>query len=251
MKFGKLAVAFLAGARPDILTNIGTYAKSNIDVRLYDMKAPGGRAAVWFNYADAKGGTQQNGTIIPSADGFGLGFRHTRTEFHGGYNEFSVGYAKGAASNLSTSLDDPTRFLKHTERLLFQENFLIQPHPKFAIMPLFIYQRSRDGIPHDSPAQWYSFGARPEFFFTNHVSLALEPGFDLVTSGNGLYSGWLRKFTIAPQIGAGREFFSRPVLRLFVTYANWSDGLRGFVGGVPHANRTSGLTYGVQTETWW
>ena len=251
VKFAKLAVAFLAGARPDIVTNIGTYAKSNIDVRLYDMKAPGGRAALWFNYAFAKGGTQQNGTVIPSADGFGLGFRHTRTEFHGGYNELSVGYAKGAASNFSTSLDDPTRFLKHTERLVLQENFLIQPNPKFAIMPLFIYQRSRDGKPQDSPGQWYSFGARPQFFFTNHVSLALEPGFDRVTASNGFYSGWLRKFTIAPQIGAGREFFSRPVLRLFVTYANWSDGLRGFVGGIPYARRTSGLTYGVQTETWW
>jgi maltoporin len=251
VKIAKLAVAFLAGARPDIVTNTGTYAKSNIDVRLYDMKAPGGRAALWFNYTVAKGGTQQNGTVIPSTDGLGLGFRHTRTEFHGGYNEFSVGYSKGAASNLNTALDDPTRFLKHAEKLLIQENFLIQPNPKFAIMPLFIYQRSRDGNPSDGPAQWYSFGARPQFFFTDHVSLALEPGFDRVTAGNGLYRGWLRKFTIAPQIGAGRQFFSRPVLRLYVTYANWPDGLRGFVGGAPYANRTSGLAYGVQVETWW
>lgn len=251
VKVGKLAVAFLAGARPDIVTNIGNYAKSNIDVRLYDIKAPEGRAALWFDYADAKGGTQQNGAVIFTTDGWGFGFRHTRTEFHGGYNELSVAYAKGAASNFSTSLDDPTRFLRHTEKLLVQENFLIQPTGKFAIMPLFIYQRSRDGMAHDSPAQWYSFGARPEFFLTNHVSLALEPGFDRVTASNGTYSGWLRKFTIAPQIGAGREFFSRPVLRVFLTYADWSDGLRGLVGGVPYANRTSGLTYGVQTETWW
>src|SRR5262249_49860097 len=150
-------------------------AKSNIDVRLYDMKAPAGRAAVWFDYAFAKGGTQQNGSVIPTTDGWGFGFRHSRTEFHGGFNELSVGYGKGAASNLSASLDDPTPFLKHKERLLVQENFLIQPNQKFAIMPLFIYQRSRDGVPHHGPAQWYSFGARPEFFFTNHVSLALEP----------------------------------------------------------------------------
>jgi len=115
VKFAKLSLAFLAGARPDIVTNIGTYAKSNIDVRLYDMKAPGGRGAVWFNYAVAKGGTQQNGTLIPSANGFGVGFRHTRTEFHGGFDELSVGYSKGGASNLSTSLDDPNPFLKHTE----------------------------------------------------------------------------------------------------------------------------------------
>jgi maltoporin len=251
VKFAKLSLAFLAGARPDIVTNIGAYAKSNIDVRLYDMKAPAGRAAVWFNYAVAKGGTQQNGAVIPSANGFGVGFRHTRTEFHGGFNEFSVGYSKGAASNLSTSLDDPTPFLKHTEKLLIQENFLIQPNSKFAIMPLFIYQRSRDGNPQHGPAQWYSLGARPQFFFTDHISLALEPGFDRVTAGDGLYGGWLRKFTIAPQIAAGREFFSRPALRLFATYANWSDGLRGFIGGVPYANKTSGLTYGVQVETWW
>src|SRR5215831_20504557 len=116
VKVGKLALAFLAGARPDIASNIGTYAKSNIDVRLYDMKVPAGRAAVWFNYAFAKGGTQ-NGSVIPTTDGWGVGFRHTRTEFHGGFNEISVGYGKGAASNFSASLDDPTAFLKNSERL--------------------------------------------------------------------------------------------------------------------------------------
>jgi maltoporin len=251
VKIGKASVAFLAGARPDIALNIGNYAKSNLDVRLYDVKVPAGRGAVWFDYADAKGGAQQNGTVVPTTDGWGIGFRHTRTEFYGGFNELSVGYAKGAASNFSASLEDPTPYLKHTETLLAQENFLIQPSQKFVIMPLFIYERSRDGVPKDGPAQWYSFGARPEFFFTNHVSLAVEPGFDRVTSSNGTYRGWLRKVTIAPQIGAGREFFSRPVLRIFMTYADWSDGLRGYVGGVPYENKTSGLTYGVQAETWW
>jgi maltoporin len=52
-------------------------------------------------------------------------------------------------------------------------------------------------------------------------------------------------------VGAGRKFFSRPVLRLFATYANWSNGLRGFVGGVPFQDRKNGFTYGVQAETWW
>src|SRR5208283_4463776 len=49
-----------------------------------------------------------------------------------------------------------------------------------------------------------------------------EGGFDYTHSASGLYDGWLRKFTIAPQIGAGRKFFSRPVLRAFLTYASWS-----------------------------
>ena len=63
------------------------------------------------------------------------------------------------------------------------------------------------------------------YFFTDHLSLAFEAGLDRTRAANGQYEGWLRKFTIAPQIGAGRKFFSRPVLRVFLTYATWSDGL--------------------------
>jgi maltoporin len=68
---------------------------------------------------------------------------------------------------------------------------------------------------------------------------------------NGPVEGWLRKYTIAPQIGAGRKFFSRPQLRTFFTYADWSNGYRGLVNGVPYKNKTAGLSYGVQAETWW
>jgi hypothetical protein len=32
------------------------------------------------------------------------------------------------------------------------------------------------------------------YFFTDHVSLAFEGGFDRVWSGQHLYDGWLRKF---------------------------------------------------------
>src|SRR5215471_14320327 len=50
VRFGKLALAYLSGARPDITTEDGNYAKSNVDVRLYDVKAPGGTAALWFDF---------------------------------------------------------------------------------------------------------------------------------------------------------------------------------------------------------
>src|SRR6187200_132888 len=43
---GKMAVAYLAGARPDVSTQNGTYIKSNIDVRLYDVK---GAAGIWVD----------------------------------------------------------------------------------------------------------------------------------------------------------------------------------------------------------
>ena len=76
---GKLAVSYLAGARPDILTQYGAYAKSNIDVRLYGLKGPAGLWAGWFNYAISKGGEQTStGAIIPTANGYAFGLRHQK-----------------------------------------------------------------------------------------------------------------------------------------------------------------------------
>ena len=255
---GKLAVGYLAGARPDIQTANGNYVKSNIDVRFYDVKAPGGTLAGWFDFANSRGGTTAGGQVIPTSNGYAFGIRHQRLEWHGGYHLFGIQYGTGPASNFSTSIDDPTRFVNSTARFLLTEQVLFQPNDKFAIMPIFILQRTKGGNPQHGWDQWVSFGARPEVFFTKYLSLAFEGGFDHTHSSTGQFDGWLRKFTIAPQIGAGRKFFSRPVLRAFLTYADWSDGLRGFVGGIPFQNRTNpfqnrtnGLTYGVQAETWW
>ena len=254
---GKMAVAFLAGARPDIVTQNGNLAKSNIDVRFYDLKGPLGLWAGWFDFAREKGGTVQGTrTVLPTSNGYAFGLRHQRLEWHGGFHSLSIQYGTGAASNFSsngsgTVVADPNPYLNSTAQLLATEQVLIQANDRFAIMPIFVYQRSKDGNPAHGWDQWVSFGARPEIFLTKHVALAFEGGFDHTHSGSGGYDGWLRKFTIAPELKAGNKFFSRPALRAFLTYGDWSDGLRGFVGGVPFANKTNGFTYGLQAEHWW
>ncbi len=254
---GKLAFSYLAGARPDVVTQNGNLEKSNFDARFYDLKGPAGLWGAWFNFATSKGGKTPAGTTIPTTNGYAVGLRHQRLEWHGGYHAFSIQFGTGAASDFNTLVEDSTPFRRNSERLLITEHLLLQPDDRFAIMPIFIFQRQRDGVPGHGFNDWASFGVRPEVFFTKYLSLAFESGFDhtdgFVTTQNGdtHLEGWLRKFTIAPQIGAGRQFFSRPVLRLFLTYANWSNGFRGYVGGIPFEDRTSGLTYGVQAETWW
>jgi maltoporin len=250
VRIGKLAVGYLAGSRPDLIFDEGNPAKNNLDVRLYDMKGPIGTWSGWFDFATSKGGKTTAGPVIPTTSGYAFGLRHQRLEWHGGFHAFGIQYGTGAASNYSTSIDDPTPYLRSSKRLLITEQILLQPNDRFAIMPIFVYQRFKDGDPRHDWSEWVSFGARPEVFFNKYLSLAFEAGFDHTHSRSGQYDGWLRKFTIAPQIGAGRKFFSRPVLRAFLTYANWSDGFRGLVGGAPYLNRTSGLTYGVQAETW-
>jgi len=263
IKFGKLALAFLGAARPDITTVNGNLAKSNIDASLYDIKGPFGLWGLWFDYAAAKGGAVTSATsagstsvaTVPTSDGFAFGVRYQRLEWHGGYHTFMIQYGTGAASNFSgpgngTTIPNPTPYVDNSRQFLATEQIVFQPNDKFAIMPIFVFQRTKDGNPQDDWVQWASFGARPEVFFTKHLSLMGDCGFDH-THLPGSYDGWLRKCTVAPQIGPDRKFFGRPVLRAFVTYANWSNGFRGFVGGVPFQNRTSGMTYGVQMEHWW
>jgi maltoporin len=45
-------------------------------------------------------------------------------------------------------------------------------------MPIFVFQRLRDGDGAHGHNDWESFGARPVIFFTNYLSLAFEAGFD-------------------------------------------------------------------------
>ena len=247
----KLAVAALGGARPDLVTEHGVYAKVNVDVRAYDIDAPGGKVGVWVDVARAVGGHTEDGPEIHDANGYAVGIGHQALEWLGGYNWLSVQYGRGIASNFSSAIADPTPYAQDSERFRVIDHAVIQPNQYFAIAPLVLYQSTRSGEPHRGWNKWVSLGARPQVFLSELFSVAFEAGFDYTRNSSGSVAGWLQKYTLAPQLGAGRKFFSRPVLRVFGTYAHWSDGLRGSVGGVPFADRTGGFTYGLQAEAWW
>ena len=172
-----------------------------------------------------------------------------------GFHAFSIQYGTGAASNFSNPGNGTS----------FNPNALCQSHrSNFSLLNKWCFRRT---ISSPSCRSFFISGQKMEIrnmTGTSGFRLARDRKFSLPstshwqwkagfdhTHSSGQYDGWLRKITIAPQIGAGRKFFSRPVLRAFLTYANWSDGLRGFVGGTPYQNRTNGLTYGVQAEHWW
>ena len=263
LKFGKAAVAFIGVARPDVVTQNGSMTTSHIDATVYDVKGPLGLWGVWFDYATSRGGQVTSASVpgssavpnIPSTNGYAYGIRHQRLEWHGGYHTFLIQYGTGAASNFSgpgigTTIPTPSPDTAKSKQFLVTEQIVLQPNDKFAVMPIFLFQRLKNLNTQNEWQQWVSFGVRPQVFLSRHLSLTGDCGFDH-TNLPGSYDGWLRKCTFAPQIGADRKFFGRPVLRAFVTYANWSNGFRGLVGGVPFENETAGLTYGVQAEHWW
>jgi maltoporin len=83
------------------------------------------------------------------------------------------------------------------------------------------------------------------------MSLAFEPFLDRTGDEAARQSGYLAKATLAPQISQSNLFMSRPVIRVFFTYAHWSEAYMGQIGGLDFAHRNQGYTAGVQMETWW
>ena len=125
--------------------------------------------------------------------------------------------------------------------------------------------------PYHSATQW-GVGARPIYHFNPNFQLALDLGYQSLTpkstGGNtDTKERNLFKVTLAPAIvpapGPGGAFFTRPELRLFVTYATWNKASQtdNMVGQGTCASTgtstsvfkcdTSGLTFGAQVEAWW
>ncbi|WP_374356585.1 maltoporin [Chitinimonas sp.] len=99
---------------------------------------------------------------------------------------------------------------------------------------------------------------RPVYHFNEAYSVAFEAGTTRVKPGTG-DSYYLNKFTIAPQLSAGKGFWARPVLRAYYTLANWNKAAgnpaatgRDLGVELPqYRGKTNGSSYGVQMEAWW
>ena len=90
-----------------------------------------------------------------------------------------------------------------------------------------------------------SLGGRISYGVTKNFKMVAEAGLTRVKTDAG--SANLTKFTLAPTLSTGPEFWTRPELRLYVTTAKWNDAAKA---GVGIADKTSGTSYGAQVE-WW
>jgi maltoporin len=70
----------------------------------------------------------------------------------------------------------------------------------------------------------------------------------------------MTKLTLAGAVSAGKDAWSRPTLRVFVTHAVWNEAARKVLGQnwingerlqQVYGDRLHGTTFGVQTEAWW
>jgi maltoporin len=271
LPFGKVALAWIgSGSMSGIYAsdiavapspnNEAGFSKQSTDLSLYDVDVPWGKAEFNLVYSAENSGVDSTGRDGPDSDGVAFSILHTHEHFisQDGVNRLSLQFGKGAAKTFTSGFETTVAttngtFIIPDERdsLRFRmtESFIAQPWDNFSISPALVYQYTD----HDSQASkhWFSAGVRPIYHFNHYVSLAFEPGADYVDNPGAGQSGTLYKLTLAPQVSLGDKFLSRPVLRAYVTYARWTDGIKGAVGGNDYATRNDGVVWGMQMESWW
>jgi len=197
-----------------------------------------GAAATTSNVNYDKNDANKNGGLFVTA-------MHTQ-EVLGGANHFVLQYANGAAWNMQNT-NDPSKASGNKSYRVTDE-IAIQPTKTFGGEGVIAYQnwKTDTGV----KATWMTIGARPQFGLTDHFSIAVEAGWIKTTQDN-TPDLTMTKETIALQWSPTVEFWSRPSIRAYVTNAQWNDNAKGTVASANFADKTSGTTYGVQSEIWW
>ena len=268
--FAKGSFAWIGGTNDDftgtdtlIPDELEDTDKNNFDLRFNDIDLGIGMGNLWLNYAHYK--FDDGSDISGSEDGYAIGFWLENELGENSKNTAIIQYGTGVAANFN-SFSPFTRGLgdiKDTNnnvrsdydagdqsRLRIMDVLDYTFSDKLSMQAVAIYQEDDLGLDHDSDVTWYSVGVRPVYDFTELYSIAFEAGYDYSELQNG-DDGSLMKFTIAPQITPDIGFFSRPAIRLFFTYAKWSSEYEGQIGGTTYDTDTSGISYGVQVESWW
>ena len=198
----------------------------------------------------------------------------------GGANKLAFQYGTGSAAPLNGYPGGGSPSDSKQWRIV--EHLMFQPSAKLSGSLVFVYEdmesRYNSTNIHNNHTSW-TVGARPAWSFSPLFKVSGEIGYQSITSKNPADeaagvddAAGLFKFTIAPTLtpppGPGGTFWTRPELRLFVTYAAWNDAAqsdRTDAGGIfgqgtcaatgastgIYGCDTSALTFGAQVEAWW
>ena len=264
----KLHVAYLRGSPDNAveLDDVGLITKQVLDIRLESNLGKFGTLELVALPSYVKGGdystTLKNGdeeqtttTDVETDTGIGLCLIHSKN-FDSGFNKAGLQWGNSVAKDFSSSLfATPDPVTEDSNRFRVLDFGVYQPNDAFSMMYVGIWDRYDNGAKTDSITDWYSVGVRPIYNFTQHFAIAIEAGLDYTSQegkavDGGDLSGTLGKLTFCPEIRMSSGFFARPVLRAFVTLAQWSSDFEGQIGGTPYKDDTQGMNFGVQMEAW-
>lgn len=171
----------------------------------------------------------------------------------GGYYKGALQYGKGQGGGPSSYAIYHTAGTTNSDAKVFRllNQLMVAPAgTDFSGMATLNYVNQQNN-PWNGGAdhKWLSFGLRPVFALSENVSIAAEYGLDNLKV-SGAPTKRLQKFTIAPQLQAGKGFWARPTFRLYATTFKGNYDLDNTaINGNP--GKKSYFSYGAQVEAWW
>lgn len=217
-----------------------------------------GNLMLWGYYTFTQDVDQVEGT-----SGQAIGIMHTQTNLLGGYNKFMIQYGSGAARSAGAGFDlaesslgqvatsQQADDLEDAQTWRITNQNVIEFDSSWSMMTAFVYEDKESTSFDGTDQAWISVGARPMFYVNDNLRIPFEIGWDYVDNRANDIQGSLLKTTIAAEFALEKGFWTRPVIRLFGTYATWSDEFEGQIGGNAYIDETDGYSVGTQIEWWW
>jgi len=234
-------------------TTAGNNGVGRIHAQLYDIPVnPDGklRLVATISKGDSQGGTK-------GQSGYGLNVEHVQDKFFGGGNHLWVQYAQGS-TDINQGISDNGAHGSGYKvwRIVESPSWQIGA---FGGQAIAMYQHNKApdtaaAVSTQSAAvssNYWTIGGRGSYGITKNLKWLTEIGFSSLKP-DGSAAENVTKITVGPALSTGPDFWKRPELRLYATYADYnkaaaadSNNNYGFV-----SNKTSAVSYGAQVEIW-
>jgi maltoporin len=212
---------------------------ARLHAQLYDIAVnPDGKLRLvgTFSKADSQGG-------VKGKDGFGFTIEHVQDKFFGGGNHIWVQYAQGS-TNINQGFGNATADSgTKTYRIVESPSWQVGA---FGGQAIALYQHDKTDT-----TTWnsYTLGGRGSYGITKNLKWLTEIGYSNRKPSGGASEN-LTKITVGPALSTGPDFWKRPELRLYVTYADFNKAAaQDPLNGLP-TTKTNAVSYGAQLEVW-
>jgi maltoporin len=257
--FGKFGLAAYKADTPAqevdgvLNTTAGNNGVGRIHAQLYNIPVnPDGklRLVATFSHGDSQGG-------LKGQAGFGFNVEHVQDKFFGGGNHIWVQYADGS-TDINQGISDNGAHGSGYKvwRIVESPSWQLGA---FGGQAIAMYQHNKapdtanpvSTLSTAVSSNYWTIGGRGSWGITKNLKWLTEIGYSSLKP-DGAASENVTKVTIGPALSTGPDFWKRPELRLYVTYADYnkaaaqdSNNNYGFV-----SNKTSAVSYGAQVEIW-
>jgi maltoporin len=263
--FGKLAFALFQSK------NSATRTIWRPDIRVYGIPVnPNGALEIGLDLFYDSSQSPPRATPDPDRQKTSpwITVQHTQSNLLGGFNKLALQWGSGSASPMQPYPAGDAHSNQKAWRLV--EHFIYQPSDKLSGSFTGVYWDQTKVYGGNSQKQLY-LGVRPAYHVNDWFKFEGEIGYVAITPKSDLNAVTdtrsLTKVTLAPTIvpppGPGGAYFTRPALRLFLTWATWNKAAQnaGIVGQGANCDSatstsafkcdTNGVTFGAQAEAWW